>query len=143
MACAALAAIARAMDGAVPRRRAEADALIAASLSTWGEGKDGLPGLARSVAGLMSCREIGEFFGLGKSAAYDLTRRPGFPAPVVVSSRCLRWPQREVADFAESLRDGGARRRARPHAGRCSRGASGQRRITGRVRAARERREVP
>lgn len=143
LADAALAAIAQAMAGAAPQRRAEADAVIAASLSTWHEGRDGLPSWPRGAASLMSRREIGEFFRLGKSAAYDLTMRAGFPPPVVVSSRCLRWPQRDVTEFAESLRDGATRRRARPHSGRRSPVAPGQRRITGRVRAVGERKGTP
>jgi predicted DNA-binding transcriptional regulator AlpA len=53
---------------------------------------------------LMSRQQVGGMFGLRKSATYDLTRRPDFPPPVVISSRCLRWPVEEVAAFAEQLR---------------------------------------
>lgn len=144
LADAALAAIARTMAGAVPGRRAETDALIAAILSTWQEREVRLSGWSPKAAGLMSRREIGEFFRLGKSAAYDLTRRADFPPPVVVSSRCLRWPQRDVTEFAEGLRGSAARHRGHPRAARHSVSApAGQRRITGRVRAAHERRETP
>jgi predicted DNA-binding transcriptional regulator AlpA len=140
---AALAAIARTMAGAVPQRRAEVDALLAASLSAWREREDGPPGWSPDAAGLMSRREIGEFFRLGKSAAYDLTRRADFPPPVVVSTRCLRWPQRDVTEFAEGLRGSPARRRGHPRAASHPAGTpAGQRRITGRVRAAGERRET-
>ena len=34
---------------------------------------------------LIGIREIRQLFGLGRTAAYDLTHRPGFPAPVPVS----------------------------------------------------------
>jgi predicted DNA-binding transcriptional regulator AlpA len=143
LAAAALIAIARTMAGAVPQRRAEADAALAASLRAWREGQDSPSGWSPDGAGLMSRREIGEFFRLGKSAAYDLTRRADFPPPVVVSTRCLRWPQRDVTQFAERLRGNPPRRRGHPRAAHHPAGApAGQRRITGRVRAVGERRET-
>jgi predicted DNA-binding transcriptional regulator AlpA len=131
------------MTGAVPQRRAEADAALAVSLSAWREGQAGPPGWSPDAVGLMSRREIGEFFRLGKSAAYDLTRRADFPPPVVVSARCLRWPQRDITEFAEGLRGSTARRRGHPRTARGPAGVSaGPRRITGRVRAVGERRET-
>jgi len=60
---------------------------------------------------LISRQQIGELFGLRKSAVYDLTQRPDFPRPVVISSRCRRWPNREVLAFAERLRHADAPRR--------------------------------
>ena len=38
---------------------------------------------------LISIADIRQLFKLGRTAAYELTHRPGFPAPVRVSSRCL------------------------------------------------------
>jgi predicted DNA-binding transcriptional regulator AlpA len=93
---------------------------------------------------LISIREIRALFGLGRTAAYELTHRPGFPAPVRISPRCYRWWAAEVAAFTADLR-----RQARP--------ADRQRparqpapaqdmpalRITGKVRVARRRKEAP
>jgi predicted DNA-binding transcriptional regulator AlpA len=101
-------------------------------------------GLADSVMDrLISIRELALWFGLGRTAAYELTHRDDFPAPVVISPRCYRWPAGEVAAFAAGLRreqpagrrTSGARQRARSAA----RAASTGRRITGSVRAARGR----
>jgi predicted DNA-binding transcriptional regulator AlpA len=91
---------------------------------------------------LIGIRDIGELFGLGRTAAYELTHRPGFPVPVVISPRCYRWWTSEVTAFAESLRREGSspgrrngctvvRHPPRPTTPRC---------ITGRVRTARPRR---
>lgn len=92
---------------------------------------------------LISIREIRQMFGLGRTAAYELTHRPGFPAPVRISSRCYRWWEKEVAAFAAGLRDQAqadcdrGRRRATPQAP-SARDASTPR-ITGKVRMARSR----
>jgi predicted DNA-binding transcriptional regulator AlpA len=90
---------------------------------------------------LISVSDIRALFKLGRTAAYELTRRPGFPAPVQVSRRCLRWWASEVDAYADALQREGAQRRTRtapPHAD----GAAAQpRRITGTVRAARGRKE--
>jgi predicted DNA-binding transcriptional regulator AlpA len=52
--------------------------------------REGRPGADR----LISVADIRVLFKLGRTAAYELTRRPGFPAAVQVSSRCLRWQGR-------------------------------------------------
>ena len=91
---------------------------------------------------LISIRDIRELFGLGRTAAYELTHRPGFPVPVVISPRCYRWWASEVIAFAASLRREGSsagRRTGCTVARRASR-LTTQRCITGRVRTARPRR---
>jgi predicted DNA-binding transcriptional regulator AlpA len=91
---------------------------------------------------LMSISDIRTLFKLGRTAAYELTRRPGFPAPVQVSRRCLRWWASEVDAYADTLQREGARSRARQAAGRQAGSPAVQpRRITGTVRAARIRKE--
>ena len=62
---------------------------------------------------LMSISDIRMLFKLGRTAAYELTRRPGFPAPVQLSRRCLRWWASEVDAYADTLQREGAQRRAR------------------------------
>lgn len=93
---------------------------------------------------LISRQQVGDLFGLRRSATYDLTQRPDFPPPVVVSPKCLRWPVEEVVAFAEKLRhkDTGQQvRQARTGRvnGSAARPVPGGR-ITGRVRPARGRR---
>ena len=100
--------------------------------------REGRPGADR----LISIGDIRVLFKLGRTAAYELTHRPGFPAPVRVSSRCLRWWASEVDTYASSLRREGAQRSTR----RATTRVAGEptavpRRITGTVRAARGRRE--
>jgi predicted DNA-binding transcriptional regulator AlpA len=92
---------------------------------------------------LIGIREIRQLFGLGRTAAYDLTHRPGFPAPVPVSRNAYRWWASEVAVFTAALRadsqhpSGSPRRRAQQ---RMSPKDAAHLRITGKVRAARNRR---
>jgi predicted DNA-binding transcriptional regulator AlpA len=96
---------------------------------------------------LIGIREIRELFSLGRTAAYELTRRPDFPAPVPLSQRCYRWWAKEVTAFAASLRDGGRsghNSASRPTARRISPAADAPApRITGKVRIARSRRTKP
>jgi predicted DNA-binding transcriptional regulator AlpA len=93
---------------------------------------------------LMSRQQVGDLFGLRKSATYDLTQRPDFPPPVVISPKCLRWPAEEVLAFAEKLRhrkDTGQPTRRTRTPGRASGNPSWPTpggRITGRVRPARK-----
>ena len=95
---------------------------------------------------LISIGDVRKLFKLGRTAAYELTHRPEFPEPVPISSRCYRWWASEVDAFADSLRrkrseqcvrGGGTQRTTTPNP------AMPPRRITGKVRAARTRREAP
>jgi predicted DNA-binding transcriptional regulator AlpA len=97
---------------------------------------------------LISIGDIRSFFKLGRTAAYELTHRPEFPEPVPISSRCYRWWASEVDAFAaalrmkrseQSVRADSTQRAAKPHA---SHQATPPRRITGKVRAARTRKET-
>jgi len=92
---------------------------------------------------LIGIREIRQLFDLGRTAAYDLTHRPGFPAPVPVSRNAYRWWASEVAVFTAALRadsqnpSGSPRRRAQQ---RTSPQEAARLHITGKVRAAHNRR---
>jgi predicted DNA-binding transcriptional regulator AlpA len=98
---------------------------------------------------LIGIGDIRTLFKLGRTAAYELTHRPDFPEPVPISPRCYRWWASEVEAFADSLRrkppdqsagGNGTRRTPKP---RTPDPAAPPRRITGKVRAARARREAP
>jgi prophage regulatory protein len=103
----------------------------------------GQPGPERlSTDRLMSITDIRTLFKLGRTAAYELTRRPGFPAPVRLSPRCLRWWASEVAGYADTLQQEGAHRRPRATTPRpLASQAEPPRRITGTVRPARTRQQ--
>jgi predicted DNA-binding transcriptional regulator AlpA len=97
---------------------------------------------------LISIGDIRSFFKLGRTAAYELTHRPEFPEPVPISPRCYRWWASEVDAFAvalrmkrseQSVRADSTQRATKPHA---SHPATPPRRITGKVRAARTRKET-
>ncbi len=95
---------------------------------------------------LISIGDIRSFFKLGRTAAYELTHRPEFPEPVPVSPRCYRWWASEVDEYAAALRlkrsqqsAGATQRATKPNA---SHRAPPPRRITGKVRAARNRKET-
>ena len=91
---------------------------------------------------LITMKEIRAKFRLGRTAGYELVRRPDFPARIVISPRCHRWLESEVDAFGEALRDhpvarrGGAGRRVQPPGQ-----AAASRRLTGEVHPVRARRE--
>ena len=94
---------------------------------------------------LISIADIRKRFKLGRTAAYELTHRPGFPDPVPISPRCYRWWANEVDAFAASLRReqagqsaADARRKEKPQAP----GPATPMRITGTLRAARTHRKA-
>jgi predicted DNA-binding transcriptional regulator AlpA len=96
----------------------------------------------RDTDRLIGISDIRTLFKLGRTAAYELTHRSGFPAPVQLSRRCLRWWASEVDAYADTLQREGARSRACQAS---TRGVDNQaplpRRITGTVRAARSRKQ--
>jgi predicted DNA-binding transcriptional regulator AlpA len=97
---------------------------------------------------LISISDIRTLFGLRRTAAYELTHRPDFPEPVVISPRCYRWWASEVTTFAIGIRHEGTRR---GHHGNTSRAKDRQVthsttpacRISGKVRVARTRMQTP
>lgn len=100
-------------------------------------------GPSSSASGkLISIDYIRDLFKLGRTAAYELTHRPGFPDPVEISPHCYRWPAGEVHEFAATLRRERAQVRARRTATPHLPDPAAPRRITGKVRAARNRKEA-
>ena len=96
---------------------------------------------------LISVRDIQVLFGLGRTAAYELTHRRGFPDPVVISPRCHRWWATEVTAFAASIRPEGPEPTRPGNASRVSERqvphmSTPPRRISGKVRVTRARREA-
>jgi predicted DNA-binding transcriptional regulator AlpA len=93
---------------------------------------------------LITITDIRRIFRLGRTAAYELTRRAGFPDPVRVSARCYRWWASEVDAFAAALSREPARQSPRPDRGpRLPDPATPRRQITGRIRAARTSNKEP
>jgi predicted DNA-binding transcriptional regulator AlpA len=95
---------------------------------------------------LISIGDIRNLFKLGRTAAYELTHRPEFPEPVPVSARCYRWWASEVDAYAAALRlkrsqqfAAATQQATKPNT---SHRATSPRRITGKVRAARSRKET-
>jgi predicted DNA-binding transcriptional regulator AlpA len=93
---------------------------------------------------LIGIGEIRALFGLGRTAAYELVRRPAFPAVVPVSPRSHRWWESEVRAFAAAVQAEG-RQRVRP--ARATRRMQGPDtaplRISGEMRYARRRGASP
>jgi predicted DNA-binding transcriptional regulator AlpA len=90
---------------------------------------------------LIGIREVRTLFGLGRTAAYELVRRPGFPEVVCVSPRAYRWWASEVRAFAAELQAAGPPLRQRPAATRPVPESSGTPlHIRGKVRYAASRR---
>ncbi len=46
---------------------------------------------------------VRRIFGVSRTAGYDLTRSAGFPPPIVISSRCLRWPVEDTLAYRDGL----------------------------------------
>jgi predicted DNA-binding transcriptional regulator AlpA len=90
---------------------------------------------------LVSVADIRRLFKVGRTTAYELIHRPGFPAPVPVSHRCLRWWASEIHAYADTLQREGTRRSAHRTVKPPTLHPSVPRRITGRVRIARSRKE--
>lgn len=91
---------------------------------------------------LISIGDIRALFKLGRTAAYDLTHRPGFPAPVQVSRRCYRWWASEVDAYVVTLqRETTQRRTRRTMTRHVAESTAAPRRITGTVRGARSHRK--
>jgi predicted DNA-binding transcriptional regulator AlpA len=87
---------------------------------------------------LISIADLRKMFRLGRTAAYELTRRPDFPAAVRVSARCYRWWASEVDAFAADLRrERGQRTQRQTAKPQRSDPAAPVRHIAGKVRAAR------
>ena len=78
---------------------------------------------------LIGIGEIRQLFGLGRTAAYDLTHRPGFPAPVPVSRNAYRWWASEIAIFTAALRADSQNPSGSPGAGHSSARRPRRRRI--------------
>jgi predicted DNA-binding transcriptional regulator AlpA len=93
---------------------------------------------------LIGIGDIRALFKLGRTAAYELARRPDFPARVVISARCHRWWASEVDAFAAALRDHPASQQNRAtrktSTPQTPEPAETPLRITGRIRAARRKR---
>ena len=94
---------------------------------------------------LIGIADIRKRFKLGRTTAYELTHRLGFPDPVRISPRCYRWWASEVDAFAASLRRAQVSQSAagapRKEKARAPDPATPMR-ITGTVRAARTRRKA-
>lgn len=85
---------------------------------------------------MLTISDIRRIFRLGKTAAYELTRRPDFPAAIPVSARCYRWWASEVEAYAEALRTR-PRNRHRRTTPRASLPGAPPSRIIGTIRAGR------
>ena len=96
---------------------------------------------------LISIRDIRELFGLGRTAAYELTHRSGFPEPIKLSSRCYRWWASEVIAFTADERVRNTPSRRSREAGRAAHRPTSPDdpaplRITGTMRVARSRKAL-
>jgi predicted DNA-binding transcriptional regulator AlpA len=93
---------------------------------------------------LIGIREIRALFGLGRTAAYELVHRPGFPTVVPVSTRSHRWWQSEVRAFATALQVEGPQPVRRARAAQATPGpGTDSLRIAGKLRYTRKRGTSP
>ena len=76
---------------------------LAGNARTW-RGANRGPGPLGNRHADRTIRDIRELFGLGRTAVYELTHRPGFPEPIKLSPRCYRWWASEVLAFTADVR---------------------------------------
>ncbi len=53
---------------------------------------------------LWSARDIAAVVKIGQTATYELIKQPGFPAPLHVGKRSVRWWKSEIVAFLERQR---------------------------------------
>lgn len=88
---------------------------------------------------MITVGEIRAKFRLGRTAGYELVRRPDFPPRIVVSPRCHRWLENEVDAFAVALRGNPAPVNRAPRHPQSAGLAAVPLRLTGRPRPVRAR----
>ena len=66
-------------------------------------GKGGRTPEDRAAARYWSIEDIRLECGVSLSSAWRLVRRVGFPAPVVLGSKLIRWRRTEVLRFVDGL----------------------------------------
>jgi predicted DNA-binding transcriptional regulator AlpA len=54
---------------------------------------------------LMTMKEIRTMLGIGRTAGYSLINNTSFPAPINVSSKCLRWVRTEVMEWLNAQKN--------------------------------------
>ena len=120
------------------QRTPEAISTLGASADPPADGPQAAAALRLASDSLISIADIRRIFGLGRTAAYELTRRPGFPNPVAGIRRAATGggPAKSTRSPPPSAATAhsGPRQTARP---RLPDPATPPRRITGTVRAAR------
>jgi len=62
---------------------------------------------------LITMSEIRAMLKIGRTAGYELINRSDFPAPISISSKCLRWVGSEVENWINSQKKGSSRRPVR------------------------------
>jgi prophage regulatory protein len=60
--------------------------------------------MVAAVHHLVGAQEIARMFGVSRQRAYQITRRPDFPAPVAVLGLGSVWHTDEVKDWAAKHR---------------------------------------
>ena len=61
---------------------------------------------------LMDMHDLMELTGLGRTATYDLTKRPDFPMPYTLGPKTLRWDRQAVAGWLDQVHTRATRIRA-------------------------------
>lgn len=120
--------------GVFAEQRRPSSALTASGRSSSSSGS--VAGSSSADDSLIDITDIRMITKLGRTAAYELTRRQGFPDPVPLSSRCYRWWRGEVVAFLDTLRQEPVRRARQV---RRTTPSAPPRKITGAVRASRRR----
>ena len=70
--------------------------------------------LCRFMSELITMSEIRAMLKIGRTAGYELINRSDFPAPISISSKCLRWVGSEVESWINSQKGSPRRPVRRP-----------------------------
>jgi len=52
---------------------------------------------------LLAAPQAAQLLGISERRYHELRRAPGFPAAVVLGTRCVRWHRDELAAYAKAL----------------------------------------
>ena len=61
---------------------------------------------------MLDCRAVRALVGASKSTIYSLIKRDGFPKPIRLGSRAVRWYEAEIVAWLDARPRGGSDRPA-------------------------------
>lgn len=64
-------------------------------------------GTVPDMVQLLSMSQVAQRLSISRRAAFTLAKRPGFPAAIRLSARCVRYAEEDIARWVEDQRQRG------------------------------------